>query len=363
MARSLRANLFVPDARAGWVPFARSRAMKLLKQYQIDAVITTGPPHSTHFIGKWLKRKAGIRWIADFRDPWTDIHYNRVLPRWKITQKRDLRMEVSILREADEITVTAPGTARYFNQKAQRDYHTIPNGFDPDDFPQGQSAREKKADEPFIIRHVGSITETCIPYNLLKALRELTYSGTETGKSTEQKPQSILKWRMEFIGSVHPGLVSQVKNLGLQEVVTIRAYVPHREATLLMQQADMNVVVVHRSIDSRILIPGKLYDYLKAGRPVMIIGPTDGDAAAIVETCRIGRTFDYADVSGPAAWIKAVASLDSTGMSPGQQEDVSGWGKSDTITRITGDQKAIETYSRAALTSRFASLLHSVCAI
>lgn len=272
-------------------------------------------------------------------------------------------MESSVLREADEITVTAPGTARYFNEKVQRDYHTIPNGYDPDDFSQNQRFREKKANEPFIIRHVGSITETCIPYNLIQALRLLTYPATKTGKFTEKESELNLKWKMEFIGSVHPGLISHINNLGLQDVVTIRAYVPHREATLLMQEADMNVVVVHRSVDSRILIPGKLYDYLKAGRPVMVIGPTDGDAATIVETCRIGRTFDYADVSGPAAWIKAVASLDSTGMSPGKQEDVSGWGKRDTITRITGDQEAIETYSRAALTSRFASLLHSVCAI
>ncbi len=134
VARWVRANLFVPDARIGWVPFVRHKARKLIKKYNIDTVITTGPPHSTHFAGRWLKRKTGIRWVADFRDPWTDIHYNRALPRTNMTIKRDHRMEISTLMEADEITVTAPGTAGYFSQKVARIYHTIPNGFDPDDF-------------------------------------------------------------------------------------------------------------------------------------------------------------------------------------------------------------------------------------
>ncbi|TVQ71201.1 MAG: glycosyl transferase family 1, partial [Balneolaceae bacterium] len=119
-ARWLRANLFVPDARVGWVPFVRLKARDLIARYHIETVVTTGPPHSTHFAGRWLKKKTGIRWVADFRDPWTDIHYNRVLPRTGFTRRRDLRMEMSILQQADEVTVTAPGTARYFAEKVER---------------------------------------------------------------------------------------------------------------------------------------------------------------------------------------------------------------------------------------------------
>jgi len=291
LARWLRANLFVPDARIGWVPIAQSKARSLINKYAIDTVITTGPPHSAHFVGRRLKRKTGVRWIADFRDPWTDIHYNRALPRTVLTRKHDERLETSVLREADEVTVTAPGTARYFARKIERTYHVIPNGYDPDDFKTLKKSIPPPA-RPLLIRHVGSITETSVPENLLKAISDLT------------KPVV----RLEFIGAVHSDIHRHVNNLGLSEKVTIRPYVPHKEATSLMQESDINVVVVHRSDDSRILIPGKLYDYLKAGKPIMVIGPPDGDAAAIVRRCRIGAAFDYKDVSRLADWIRHIAS-------------------------------------------------------
>ena len=325
MARWFRANLFVPDARIGWVPFARLKARKLIREYGIDTVITTGPPHSTHFAGSWLKRKTGIRWVADFRDPWTDIHYNRALPRTRFIRNCDLRMETSILRDADEITVTAPGTARYFSQKVDRTYHTIPNGFDPDDFSKSDPSPENNL---FVIRHVGSITETCVPENLLRALKQLS------------NPRIV----MEFIGVVHHDVGKLVRKLGLDDNVSIHPYLPHKEAIRLMQHADINVVVVHRSDDSRILIPGKLYDYLKAGRPVMVIGPPDGDAAAIVRRCRIGESFDYEDVRGPAAWIAKLASQ-KTG------------GGTSTGKNHSPDQKEIQNYSRPELTRRLAVLL------
>lgn len=323
LARWIRANLFVPDARIGWVPFAVSRARKLIKEHQIDTVITTGPPHSTHLTGKRLKDKTGIRWIADFRDPWSDIHYNRALPRTARTHKKDERMESSVLQNADDITVTAPGTARLFADKVERKYYTIPNGFDPDDFETGvgkpgSDSTEKK--QGVLVRHVGSITETSVPENLLNALSRLSGSGIQ----------------MEFVGNVHQNLHQLVSEYGLENDVRFHPYVAHKKATLLMQKSDVNVVVVHRSEDSRILIPGKLYDYLNAGRPVMVIGPTDGDAATIVESCRIGMTFDYDDVEGPAGWLEELRN-GIAGFSP----------KADMIAR----------YSRPVLTKRYADLL------
>ena len=355
-ARWLRANLFVPDARAGWVPFVRLKARDLIGKYQIETVVTTGPPHSTHFAGRWLKKRTGIRWVADFRDPWTDIHYNRVLPRTGFTRRRDLRMEMSILQQADEVTVTAPGTARYFAEKVERSYHTIPNGFDPDDFPasitpsdgrisgtgsqSGSQSLDPDANrihegkkEPFMIRHVGSITETCLPYNLLAAVRNL----------------SQMPLKVEFVGMVHPRLHDLIRELDLETKVTVLPYVPHKKATALMQQSDMNVVVVHRSDDSRILIPGKLYDYLYAGRPVMVIGPPEGDAAEIVHACGIGKAFDYEDTDGPADWIEWLAGK--------RGERKNEMRPSDGKPVIQPDKQEISRYARPELTRRLAGLL------
>ena len=344
LARWLRANLFVPDARVGWVPFARSRAQAIIKEHNIDTVVTTGPPHSTHFIGKWLKRKTGIRWIADFRDPWTDIHYNRALPRTAFTRRRDEKMEISVLNDADDVTVTAPGTARYFERKVSRTYHTIPNGFDPDDFAQPEEKTDSKSESksgsgsksksgshadadiqqdtrPLLIRHVGSITETSVPDGLLRVLRQF--------------PENAV--RMEFIGTVHSGVQKLADELKLHDRVHIRPYVPHKNATMLMQQAGLNVVVVHRSEDSRILIPGKLYDYLNAGKPVLVIGPPDGNTASIVKNCGVGRAFDYDDEAGINEWIRDILNG---------------------IPVITPDPNQITRYARTNLAKRYAELIH-----
>ena len=337
MVRWLRANLFVPDARLGWVLFARRQARKLIEEFAITEIVTTGPPHSTHFIGKWLKQKTGVRWIADFRDPWTDIHYNRALPRTAKTRQRDERMEIAVLKAADEVTVTAPGTGRYFSSKVDRTYHTIPNGFDPDDFSdQAQPdatictpSSENSGSMIFTIRHIGTITETCIPFNLLRALSRLPATD----------------FRMEFIGPVHPELQNQVSAHALEDRVRIISHVPHKQATTLMQSADLNVVVVHRSDDSRILIPGKLYDYFNARKPIMAIGPTDGDAAAIIRDCRIGKTFGYEDHKGPEDWIKTLAGKKTSPM--------------DTDYGYEPDLQMINRYSRSELTRIFASILHS----
>lgn len=359
-ARWLRANLFVPDARIGWVPFAQSLAKKIIKEHGIETVITTGPPHSTHFTGRMLKRKTGVRWVADFRDPWTDIHYNRALPRTFLTKKIDAAMEASVLKEADEITVTAPGTARFLSNKVPRHCHIITNGFDPDDFdsdPASTQSPSKDSKRPFIIRHIGSITETSIPENLLKALSRFNDDEVQ----------------MAFIGVVHPDVTSYIAAYGLENRVTCSPYVPHREATALMCGADMNVVVVHRSDESRILIPGKLYDYLNARKPVMVIGPPDGDAANIVRTCRIGEAFDYGDSDGPEAWIRKIASARNisgtkqarheTGLPVSSENDKERRATSktektaDAFLPFSPDRNEIEKYSRPNLTKAYSRIL------
>ncbi len=368
VVRWLRANLFVPDARLGWVPFARFKARHLIREEKIDTIITTGPPYSTHFIGSWLKKKAKVRWIADFRDPWTDIHYNRALPRTAWTRKLDEKMEIFVLKSADEVTITAPGTGRYFAQKVPRTYHTIPNGFDPDDFANScdemnvQTSRpaqeenhivspnkpERKkltaSEKPFLIRHIGSIAETSIPIHLLKVLVRF--------------PVSAIK--MEFTGECHPDLAEHIKALKIKDRVQIRPYVPHKQAIELMQQADLNVVVVHSCDESSILIPGKLFDYLKAGKPVLVIGPPHGDAAAIVRKCRIGNAYHYDDESGMAKWIQHLSQAPIENESSSRHHsspEHSPDHESDYIS-FQPDFEEINQYSRKILTQRFAELIH-----
>lgn len=345
VSRWIRANIFIPDARLGWVFSARKTARDLIIKHKITTIITTGPPHSSHFIGSWAARKTGVSWVADFRDPWTDIHYNRALPRNRVTRLIDRRLERSVLKKADAVTVTAPGTAHYLEKQHKREYRVITNGFDPEDFDtymkepllsqtesiNGSSDNAQHENETsLIVRHVGSVTETSIPVNLLKSLSNL-----------RDQPISA-----EFIGYTHPTVTKLLDTYRLHDVVTLHSYVPHKKAVHLMMQADVNVVVVHRSEDSRILIPGKLFDYLKAGKPILVIGPTDGDAASIVETCNIGKAFDYEDAEGPADWLQTLLNEKIIHKTP------------------LGDMKpnwsAIESFSRYHTTRRLAGIIHEI---
>ena len=103
LSRFIRGNLFIPDPRRGWNRYAIKKALELIRSEQIEVVVTTGPPHSTHLIGKKVKEKTGIRWIADFRDPWTDIYYYKDLYHLGLANKLDRYLEKNVLKLADQI--------------------------------------------------------------------------------------------------------------------------------------------------------------------------------------------------------------------------------------------------------------------
>ncbi|MDW8274577.1 MAG: glycosyltransferase, partial [Chitinophagales bacterium] len=129
VAEWVRANFFIPDARLGWIPFAQRAAASIIRSENIKVVITTGPPHSTHLAGLWLKKRFEIKWVADFRDPWTNIFTNQYLPRSAYAQRKDERLESMVLSKADIITVIGPSMKKEFEGKAKK-VEVIWNGYD-----------------------------------------------------------------------------------------------------------------------------------------------------------------------------------------------------------------------------------------
>lgn len=277
----IRANLFIPDARLGWTFSAKSKAFELMNKFHFDAIITTGPPHSSHFVGKYLKKKTGVRWIADFRDPWSEIHYNQVFPRISLAKVLDRKFEKSVLKNADEVVVISTSMKNIQQQVVKRDYRVIPNGFDPDDFDIHGS--KSNQNEVFTIRFVGSVREAAIPEALYKALAKL--------------PDN-LDFRLEYIGNVHPHVKEIVSALRLQDKVIFKPYVPHAEAVRAMEQADLLLLSISKTVNAKLILTGKLFDYIGARRPILFIGPTDGDAAKIIKDLKIGTCFEHGDVSG-----------------------------------------------------------------
>ena len=132
MAAFVRGNFFIPDARKGWNAYAKMEAEKLIRQHRIQKLITTGPPHSTHLLGLQLKAQFGIQWWADFRDPWTDIFYNKDLYRSAWAKRIDARWEEKVLQSADGILTTMGGDlVRKLQTKApDQSFYVLPNGYD-----------------------------------------------------------------------------------------------------------------------------------------------------------------------------------------------------------------------------------------
>ena len=134
LAKWMRANLFLPDARVGWVPFALHAAKRMMEQEPFDVVITSGPPHSTHLVGRALKRRFGCRWVVDMRDPWTDISYYKELPHTPPALRMDAALERSVLSRADAVISVSEGVGDLLKAKAPlHQYETLPNGYDPAD--------------------------------------------------------------------------------------------------------------------------------------------------------------------------------------------------------------------------------------
>lgn len=287
----IRANILIPDARAGWVASATRRALKLVEEQKIDTILTSGPPHSVHFIGKWVSQRTGIRWIADFRDPWSQIYYNQLLPRTHMAEQLDESLEQRILQEASEVIVVSDRQAEHFRQHCERGYRVIPNGFDPADFPHPRPKPPPPQEGRYRIRHVGTVGEAAIPHTLLQLLAE----------------NPDLPVELEFIGDLHNGLQKKARALDLGERVILSGYRPHREAVDAMCQAHLLLLILPDVSEMEHHIPGKLFEYLGSERPILMLGPEEGESARRIREAG-GRVVSPNDPEGLLAALHELIS-------------------------------------------------------
>lgn len=288
LARWFRANVFLPDARAGWGPFAVHRAKRLLAQGPFDALLTTGPPHSTHRIGLRLARRYRLPWLADFRDPWTGIDYYDLLPMTGLARAWDARMERTVLETADVVTAVSPAMARALSDKGGRSCQVLMNGYDPEDF---ADVTAHPSSDVFDLTYVGNLNEDRNPDALWQALARL------------EAPDQMADLRVRLVGHIDPVVIQAAERRGLGDLLKQRRYVPHPEAIQTMKNAGVLLLVINRVPGAEGIMTGKLYEYLASGRPILGIGPVAGDAAAVLEATGAGRMFDFDDVAGVASFV------------------------------------------------------------
>lgn len=280
MSGYIRANFFLPDARKGWKPYAVAKASELISSGTIDAIITTGPPHSTHVIGQQLKGKYHLPWIADFRDPWTEIFNNRYLPFTQASIAKDKQYEASVLRDCDVATVIGEGMKTVFPAAYAPKMKVITNGYDDSDFDPSLTVQRDR----FRMRYIGNLFSNQDVPALWAAISELR----------NEHPDFKADFELEITGKADEAISKSIHHLGLDTCTVFSPFVPHREAIRRMQTASLLLSVIPDVANNKLIITGKIFEYIGSGRPVFLIGPADCDAARIVTESEGGDIHDYA---------------------------------------------------------------------
>lgn len=315
----VRGNFFIPDARKNWVKPSVKFLSALLEKETIDTIITTGPPHSVHLIGHRLKHTHKIKWVADFRDPWTSIGYHKKLKLTRRSKQKHKQLEHMVLNSADTIVVTSKSTKTEFKGLTPKPVFVITNGYDSD--AEGQMPLT----EDFTISHIGSLLSGRNPIILWQVLEDLL------------KVNAAFKacFKLRLAGVVSKDVLKSIYDSGLQDHTELMGYVSHEAAVKLQQESQVLLLVEIDSHETKGILPGKLYEYMAARRPILAIGPSQWDAATIIGETQSGATFGY-------------------GSKNGLKDVILEWFEAYQKGSLTTASKGIEKYSRRELTRELA---------
>lgn len=322
VSKFLRGNFLLPDPRKGWNKYALKKAEKLIREFNIHTVITTSPPHSTQLIGLRLKKKFDIRWIVDFRDPWTDIYYYSQFKHTALARKIDRGYEQKVIENADFLFTASEDFKRLFVEKSQQDIAAkilvVPNGYDEEDF----AARTVPSETKTVLTYIGTISDAYDIAGLVGAL---------TGLSEPMQKQL----KIRFVGKVPPSVEQKFIVAGLE--IELVGYVDHSKSIEYLFRSDLLLLVIPKVKNNHGILPGKFFEYLASQKPVLAIGPTEGDLAKIIQETQCGMLFDYNDSEGMLQFIQD--KLNNPYVAP--------------------NSEAVNQYSRKELTRKISRLLEA----
>jgi glycosyltransferase involved in cell wall biosynthesis len=323
----IRGNLFIPDARKFWIKPSIRFLFKYLTAHPVDAIVSTGPPHSMHMIALGLKKKLDIPWLADFRDPWTQIDFYHQLRLSKKADKKHHNMELSVLKTADRITIVSWNWAMDLNRIHPRHYDVITNGFDPDDF----IIPDTKVSTTFELTHIGSLNKDRNPKLLWEVLAEIC-SENEAFRDD---------LRLRFIGKCDITLFQDLEKNSLASHAGKIEYMPHEAVLKESSGSQVLLLLLNNTPNVMGIVPGKIFEYLATRRPVLCIGPTGGDSARIIREANAGITCNFEDKASMKDGILLLYKKYKQGLLQNQEGE-------------------IEAFSRKGLTGKIASILNEI---
>jgi glycosyltransferase involved in cell wall biosynthesis len=273
----VRGNIFIPDARFLWIKPSVKHLKKYIQENNIDTIVTSGPPHSLHLIGLHLKKELNIKWLADFRDPWTTIGYHKALKLSSYAEKKHKALEAKVLNSADTIIVTSKTTKTEFQAITPRPIEVITNGYDI------EHVEKKPLDNKFTLAHIGSFLSERNPRILWQVLQELI-TENETFKNDFQ---------LKLIGAISQEVLDTISEFKLTDYVLNLGYVSHQEALKHQRKSQVLLLIEINSDETKSIIPGKLFEYMISERPIIAIGPKGSDFSEIITATNTGVFFTY----------------------------------------------------------------------
>ncbi|MFH0862111.1 MAG: glycosyltransferase [Candidatus Altiarchaeota archaeon] len=326
--RAVKSVIHYPDDKKGWIPYAYEAASRLLEKERFDVMITSGGPSSVYLIGWKIKRTYGLPWIADMRDAWTQ---NPVYPYLSARKFFEKRLELGILKDADAITATSMILAEKIGGFHRRRVHTIPNGFDPEIL----STRAPPRNEKLTFVYTGNVWGG-YQYDLslfFGPLRELMDEGAVD-------PGSV---SVDFFGEVRGGGKDSARKYGLDDIIRMNESVERDVAIGKQRSADVLLQFSWTDGNDRGFIPGKIFEYLAARRPILAVGGFCDDAV----TELIGQTN------------AGVCAYDKDGVKKALKRSYDEFRDRGTV-EYHGIQAEIDRYSQVEMAAKFAKIMEKI---
>ena len=323
LSKWIRGNLFIPDARKFWIKPANQFLNHYLQNNAIDVIISSGPPHSTHLIGLSLKNKFQIPWLSDFRDPWTNIDFYKDLKLTKIADQKHKKLENDVLVQSDIVLTIGKQLSKELKTLGAKRVEIIENGFDPQDFLDDTN---HELDEKFSIAHIGSFTPSRNHLVLWKALSHLV----------DEQEEFKSKLEIKLIGKVDYSVLQSIKDFGLDTYLKKIEYVSHSEVIKHQKTSKLLLLMVNNTPNAKGIVTGKVFEYMASKRPILAIGPKDGDLGEILTQTSSGIVCDYDNVENLSSTIWRIFKDD------------------------TKFENNISLYSRVELTEKLVNLLNEV---
>jgi glycosyltransferase involved in cell wall biosynthesis len=288
LSRIIRANIFLPDARVGWRPSMIKNGLRIIEEEKPDIIFSTSPPHSLQLGAKKLAKKSGLKWVADFRDPWIEAYWEKDIERFGLSSRLNQKFEKSVLENADLITTVSDGLCDYLRAKVENRYETIYSGIDK------TSAEHLKSNQ-FEIIYFGNMSQFQSPEPVFKAI-----------DSFPADKKSLIK--LIFVGNVYNGFDEMRKKFPEIQIDT-RDYLPREKMMELGKSASLLLLINLSTVYGKGLITAKIFDYLALRKPILAIADKDGSLNELLDRTESGEVFTTDAVKSISIFIENYLNL------------------------------------------------------